>query len=106
MDFKMKILKNRKFIILAILIVCNVMSAPAFADSSSVDRQTTFNDLADYLAALGKSGKDRQEILQDRRDIRRETRLKSEERRKQSATRKRMKAQEQAIMQKLQAQSR
>ncbi len=99
-------MNNKRFIILVILIACIVMSAPAFADPSSADRQTTFNNLTDYLAAIGKSGKDRQEILQDRRDIRRETRLKSEERRKQSATRKRMKAQEQAIMQKLQAQGR
>ena len=87
-------------IFLGMMLCCS----PVFAGAPSAERQTIFNNVTDYLATVGKSQQDKQEILQDRRDIRRETRLKNEARRKQAQTRKRMKAQEQAILNKVRAQ--
>ena len=80
-----------------------LFSSPAFADSASANRQTTFNDTTDYLATVGKSPEDKKDILQERREIRRHARLKDEERRKRAATRQRIKAEQENIMRKIQA---
>jgi hypothetical protein len=74
---------------------------PAHADYKSANRQTVFNDTTDFFATLGTSGRDKQEVLKERRDLRREARLQDEERRKRAETRKRMKRQQDAIMHKL-----
>lgn len=88
----------------AVLFLCVLLfSCPAFADSNSANRQTTFNKTTDFLATVGKSPEDKKDILQERRDIRRSTRLKDEERRKRAATRKRMKEQQDIIMRKIHA---
>jgi hypothetical protein len=88
--------------VLAMLALCQ----PAFAVvSSTANRQTTFNNVTDYLATLGKSEQDAKEIVKERRDIRREARLKSAALLKKAQTRKKMKAQEELIMRKYRAQN-
>jgi hypothetical protein len=88
--------------VLAMLALCH----PAFAVvSSTANRQTTFNNVTDYLATAGKSEQDKKEIVEERRDSRREARLKSAARQKNVQTRKKMKAQEELIMRKVRAQN-
>lgn len=89
------------FLAFGILALCR----PAFADSSPANRQTTFNNVTDYLATVGRSEQDKKEIAKERHDIRREARLKSEARQKRVAVRKRMKAQEESIMRKVRTQN-
>lgn len=103
-DIEVKNMINKQSICVFIFVGLMLSSSPVFANASTAERQTVFNNVTDYLATLGKSQQDKKEILQDRRDIRRETRLKNEARRKQTQTRKRMKAQEEAIMNKVRAQ--
>jgi hypothetical protein len=91
---------NRLSFLLVLFILC-AFSIPAHADYRSANRQTVLNDTTDFFATLGTSGRDKQEILKERRDLRREARLKDEERRKRAQTRKRMKQQQDAIMHKL-----
>jgi hypothetical protein len=88
--------------VLAMFALCQ----PAFAVvTSTANRQTTLNNVTDYLATVGKSEQDKKEIVKDRREIRREARLKNAARQKKAETRKRMKAQEELIMRKVRAQN-
>ncbi len=95
---------NRRYVLLSLMMLI-MLATPAHADIKSANRQTVLNDTTDFFAALGTSGRDRNEILQERRDLRREARLNAEERRKRAATLKRMKSQQNAMMQKINAPS-
>ena len=88
------------FLIFGMLALCG----PAFADSSSANNQTIFNNVTDYLATVGRSEQDKKEIVQERHDIRREARIKSEARQKRVEMRRRMKAQEKEIIRKVRTQ--
>ncbi len=73
---------------------------PSISSQKQAQRQTAFNKLSDYLATVGKDSREKQEILQDRRQNRAETRLREVERRQKKAQRQRMQAQEDIIMEK------
>jgi hypothetical protein len=93
---------NKRRFWLSLFLFC-AFSIPAHADYKSANRQTVLNDTTDFFATLGTSGRDKQEILKERRDLRREARLQDEERRKRAQTRKRMKQQQDAMMRKINA---
>jgi hypothetical protein len=95
-------MKKPLLLLLGMLIM---LATPAYANLQSANRQTVLNDTTDFIATLGKTGRDKNEILKERRDLRRSARLKAEERRKRAATIKRMKNQQNAIMQKINAPS-
>jgi hypothetical protein len=85
------------------LVVLTMLSIPAHADFKTANRQTFLNNSTDFFATVGKTERDKKEILQERRTIRREVRLKEEARRKRVETRKRMQQQQEAIMHKVNA---
>ena len=97
---------NRRSIVLMMFCLI-IFCSPAFAglnDYKPANRQTAFNNVTDYFATVGKSERDKKDILQDRREKRRLQRFKDENRRKKAKTQKLMKAQREAIMLKNNAQ--
>lgn len=94
-----------QFILAVMILLCasGEVFANAFDDAKMAERQTTFNNVTDYFATVGKDASDKKEILRERRNLRRKARLENEARKKKQLTKKKMKAQKEAIMNKLQA---
>jgi len=82
-----------------------LLAPPAYADLKTANRQTFFNNTTDYFATIGKDGRDKKEILNERRTTRRQARLQAEARRQRVLTRKRMQAQQNTMMRKINARS-
>ncbi len=95
---------NKRLLLLSLAVLI-LSSTPAFADYKTANRQTALNNTADFFATVGKTEKDKKDILRERREQRRDVRLKEEARRKRTETRKRMKRQQDAMMQKINAPS-
>ena len=73
------------------------------ADLKSTERQTTFNNITDFFATLGKSPRESSIIKKERRSDRKQQRLKNEIRRNQAQSRQRMQQQAEDIIRKEQA---
>ena len=103
----MKTILNRTLLTVLILLSVRVdlSVADVFDDAKMAERQTMFNNVTDYFATVGKDASDKKEILRERRNHRRKVRLENEASRRKQLTRKKMKAQREAILRKVQAES-
>lgn len=89
--------------ILVLIVLMVSFSNQVFADSSSANRQTMFNNVTDYFATLGKDPQDKKETIIERKKLRRKARLTEESRKRKASMKAKMKAQEDLIMRKVQA---
>ena len=90
-------MKNRRLIVLAFMLV--MQSSVVFA--SDVDRQTWFNGLTDNIATIGKSQKEKDMILRQRREARRNERLLKDNLAQQRVAQKRIHSQQKNILKKV-----
>jgi len=70
---------------------------------NEADRQTFLNNVTDTLAIIGKSGKEKEQVLRERKALRREERLRNQRRKQDIQTKKQMKKQQKVIMEKVKA---
>ena len=71
--------------------------------SQKASRQTTWNNVTDFFATVGKSENEKDQIKRERRETRRIARLKKETQSQNARTQKNMKKQQKIIMEKLNA---
>ncbi len=91
---------------LSLLLAAGPVSAQADyvqLPKSDADRQTFFNNITDSLATFGKSGKEKERVIKQRKADRRAERLRKQRRSRDAKVQKQIRQQERVIMKKIEA---